>query len=199
MRCIRNILIAIFILLFAVFVTRLLHIASVVGASKAATVEFTSSKKTSEDVSREIGLITKHLSRRYHVNALFVEHVVMVTYQVAERTRTDPILLLAIISTESAFNVNAEGSQGEIGLMQIHPRYQAQMIVELGGEAALWDPDINILAGARILRRAQLRYGNTLKALEHYNGDAGAYAPRVVQRYFEIQGAIHGKLTGKRH
>ena len=41
----------------------------------------------------------------------------------ADKYNFDPNLILAIIEVESNFNVKALGKAGEIGLMQLHPRY----------------------------------------------------------------------------
>lgn len=45
-------------------------------------------------------------------------------YRIAPEYHIDPVLVLAVIEVESQFKVNAVGkSHGEIGLMQLHPRY----------------------------------------------------------------------------
>ncbi len=63
----------------------------------------------------------------------------------------DPVFILAVIKTESAFDFNAIGSAGEIGLMQIKPD-TAKWICDLKkitwkGPEALKDPEYNILVG----------------------------------------------------
>jgi soluble lytic murein transglycosylase len=60
----------------------------------------------------------------------------------------DPLLLLALIKTESGFNPNARGRHGEIGLMQIMPRTAQWMALRMNitwrGPEALNDPEYNI-------------------------------------------------------
>jgi soluble lytic murein transglycosylase-like protein len=41
----------------------------------------------------------------------------------AKQYKIDPNLVMAIIEVESDFNPKATGLQGEVGLMQLHPRY----------------------------------------------------------------------------
>jgi hypothetical protein len=43
--------------------------------------------------------------------------------KVAAKYNIDPNVVLAIIEIESSFNPKATGSIGEIGLMQLHPKY----------------------------------------------------------------------------
>jgi soluble lytic murein transglycosylase-like protein len=43
----------------------------------------------------------------------------------AKKHRVDPALVLAIMKVESNFNPDARGSVGEVGLMQLHPRFHA--------------------------------------------------------------------------
>ncbi len=67
----------------------------------------------------------------------------------------DPIFLMAVIENESSFNVEAVGSVGEIGLMQITPQ-TAQWIskkydIPFRGAKTLKDPVANIALGSAYL------------------------------------------------
>jgi len=46
----------------------------------------------------------------------------------------DPKLVAAIIKVESNWNVNAKGSVGEVGLMQMHPRFHKDTSIRAGIE-----------------------------------------------------------------
>lgn len=56
----------------------------------------------------------------------------------------DPAVALAVAEVESSFNVNALGSQGEVGLFQLHPRYfpnapkEAAQNIEVGVKHLLY-------------------------------------------------------------
>lgn len=86
----------------------------------------------------------------------------------------DPILILAVIKTESSFNFNAIGGAGEIGLMQIKPK-TAEWIcnkknIKWMGKKALKDPEYNILVGAHYLKYLmQTLNSQSMKYINAYN------------------------------
>ncbi len=59
---------------------------------------------------------------RYHARA-DVNKTVVAIVQESQRHGIDPLLVAAIIKVESNWNVNAIGSSGEVGLMQLLPKY----------------------------------------------------------------------------
>lgn len=63
----------------------------------------------------------------------------------------DPALVLAIAKTESQLNTFAVGSHGEIGLMQVLPKYSKVSVGDL------FSPEKNIAEGARKLAEARDR------------------------------------------
>ena len=139
-------------------------------------------------------VLASYISKKYHVSYLFSLYIVDTAYNVAERTRNDPLMLLAIIGVESAFNPWAKGPADEIGLMQIHPKWQSTLILEMGGEWPMWQPEQNILAGARILGRNIRSAKDLPHALLIYNGGP-QYVGRVINKYLEFQRVIRGKST----
>ena len=68
-----------------------------------------------------------------------------------------------MIAVESRFNPIAESGMGAKGLMQIIPRFHLDKLRAAGGEDAVFDPESNILVGARILQEYVYRTG-TLEA-----------------------------------
>jgi soluble lytic murein transglycosylase-like protein len=91
-------------------------------------------------------------------------------YSAAHEVGLDPLLVLAVISVESRFNPIAESVMGAKGLMQIIPKYHRAKLADLGGEAALWDPEANIRVGALILQEYVYRTGTLEAGLQFYNG-----------------------------
>lgn len=71
------------------------------------------------------------------------------------KAHLDPALVMAVIAVESNFNPNAVGTHGEIGLMQLHPRFH---VVHKGDVAG------NIRVGVRYLNHLRAvcsgRYGD---------------------------------------
>ena len=84
-----------------------------------------------------------------------------------ERNHIDPVMLLAVIKTESQFRSDVVGLRGELGLMQILPATAVWMARRIGLPAHfnLRDPATNIRIGAAYLahlrtvfRKVSVRY-----------------------------------------
>jgi len=83
----------------------------------------------------------------------------------------------AVISVESNYRVDARGSAGEIGLMQIKPT-TARMMGYSGSAQGLFDPETNIKYGLKYLGMAhKLGGGATCGTILRYN--AGHAAKRM--------------------
>jgi hypothetical protein len=95
----------------------------------------------------------------------------------AERQRVDPLLLAAIVETESAFAPDAVSTEGAIGLMQLIPETG-----ELYGKTDLFDPYVNLEVGSRYIGALLERYhGDLALALAAYN-----CGPATVTRYGSV-------------
>lgn len=84
----------------------------------------------------------------------------------------DPLLLAAVVWTESRFCPQAVGQAGEVGLGQLMPgTFRA-----VTGKPPSWraDPDWNLWAAAQHLRTLYLRFGDWPRAILAYNAGAGA-------------------------
>jgi soluble lytic murein transglycosylase-like protein len=80
----------------------------------------------------------------------------------------------AVISVESNYRVDARGSAGEVGLMQIKPA-TARMLGYTGSTKGLYDPDTNIKWGMKYLAKAHdLGGGTTCGTILKYNAGHGA-------------------------
>ncbi len=92
----------------------------------------------------------------------------------AQRNAVSPALVRAVIQAESAWNHRAVSPKGAMGLMQLMPATAAAYGVD-----DPFDPDQNIGAGVRYLKRLLDRYdGSAELALAAYNAGPGA-----VERY----------------
>lgn len=102
-------------------------------------------------------------------------------YEAGYKYSIDPILILAVIHTESKFNYKAISRTGPIGLMQIASSFHKDKTTRI----ALFDPRNNIMVGAQILSEYSARSTNTVSTLLMYNGSLGkapVYATKVLKK-----------------
>jgi soluble lytic murein transglycosylase-like protein len=91
-----------------------------------------------------------------------------------ERNGVDPLLMAAVVETESQFVADAVSPEGAVGLMQLLPSTG-----RLYGIRDLYDPVANLDAGSRYFAELLRRFhGNPELALAAYNT-----GPEVVSRY----------------
>ncbi|MCD6118631.1 transglycosylase SLT domain-containing protein [bacterium] len=110
----------------------------------------------------------------------------------ARRYELDPLLLLAVVKTESDWRPGCTGAIGEVGLMQIHPgwwrgSWGRNAGIEIDGN--IRNEETNIAVGCQILRRYNDE-GSYMQMLANYNGGPARpywpYARKVDREYREI-------------
>jgi hypothetical protein len=140
--------------------------------------------------------LARYLSRRYMVGLAATEQVVQAAYAAADQVGLDPLLLLAVAAVESSFNPLAESVVGAKGLMQIIPKWHREKLDALGGDRALFDPEANILLGARILKEYVRRTGTLEAGLQFYNGaffdTTAQYAGKVMAERARLEAVLRG-------
>ncbi len=88
---------------------------------------------------------------------------------VAERHGLDPLLVAAVVQTESAFDRLAVSPRGALGLMQMMPETAEEF-----GVANVYDPSQNLDAGASYLASLLRRFdGDLVLTLAAYNAGPG--------------------------
>ena len=127
---------------------------------------------------------------------LYEEHI----QRAASHYAMDPLLIKAVIKTESNFDCMAVSSKGAQGLMQLMPGTAADLNV--------WnpfDPKENIFGGTNYLRQMLARFGGNIRlALAAYNAgpnrveaaqgiplipETQQYVARVLQHYRQMSAA----------
>lgn len=122
--------------------------------------------------------------------------------KVAQEVGIDVSLMHAVITVESGYNPQAKSPAGAIGLMQLMPG-----TAERYGVRNIWDPQENLIGGARYLRFLLSLFPNKLDlVLAAYNAGEGAvqqagmkippyaetkaYVPAVLGHYERYRAAV---------
>ena len=93
----------------------------------------------------------------------------------------DPVLVAAIINTESSFDQNKVSSKQAVGLMQILPS-TAVYIADDGANLDLFDAATNIQIGVKYLAYLINKFGDIDTALFAYNAGEGNVARWLVEQ-----------------
>ena len=141
--------------------------------------------------------LAEYLAHRYRVDARSTAAFVRHAYKVGRAVGVDPLLLLAVIAVESSFNPIAESDAGAKGLMQVIPRFHPEKLAGHGGAAAVLDPEVDMLVGARILKEYIVRAGSVAAGLQMYSGAPDDpeqdYAQKVIAERERIERAALGR------
>lgn len=110
----------------------------------------------------------------------------------AQEYAVDEKLLDAMIMVESAYNPKAVSPKGAAGLMQLMPETGARY-----GAVDRLDPEQNIHAGARYMRKLLDQFNNTRLALAAYNAGEGAVMKygETIPPYAETQNYVDKVLS----
>ena len=96
-----------------------------------------------------------------------------VIYDESIKFGMDPLLIMAVIVTESSFKKSQQSHAGAQGLMQIRP-FVARSVAEKWGidweeSRSLWNPDLNVSIGSAYLFELVLKFKDVKKAIIAYN------------------------------
>jgi len=131
------------------------------------------------DLERDNARLTKRLEVlnvvRHHqrgFSEVEVARVVQVIDHESDRFGIDPLLILAVILTESEFKRFQVSNKGAMGLMQIRPFVAKDLALRRGidwnEETGLFDPSLNVQVGTTYLFELILQFNNLTDALTAY-------------------------------
>lgn len=138
------------------------------------------------------------LSRKYGVAPEPLSVLVARAFEIGEKAKLDPTLILAIMAIESGFNPFAQSPVGAQGLMQVMTGIHHDKYANFGGKFAAFDPVTNLRVGVKVLQECIERAGSLEGGLKFYVGAAnletdGGYAAKVLAEHGRLQSVVNGK------
>lgn len=149
------------------------------------------------DLPKQQANVTYWLSRKYRVAPEPLGALVAEAFEIGEKAKLDPTLILAVMAVESRFNPFAQSPVGAQGLMQVLTRVHTDKYEDFGGQLAAFDPVSNLRVGVRVLQDCIKRAGSVEGGLRLYVGavtsDGGWYIDKVMSEHMRIQSVALGK------
>jgi len=151
--------------------------------------KITASVESSPDESPQVADVAAVLWLQFRVARQEATLIARAVISAANEYAMSPVLLLAVIATESGFDRQAVSVAGAQGLMQILPAAHPQVFAS-GND--LTEPAENVRVGSSILREYLDASGGDLGvALKRYSGGGKGYAQRVAFRMRQFSASLH--------
>jgi hypothetical protein len=137
------------------------------------------------------------LSKKYRVAPEPLSVLVAEAFEIGEKVKIDPTLILAVMAIESRFNPFAQSPVGAQGLMQVMTRVHTEKYEDFGGQLAAFDPLTNLRVGVMVLKDCIRRAGSVEGGLRYYVGavttDGSSYINKVMAEHTRLQHVALGK------
>ena len=138
------------------------------------------------------------LSKKYGVAPEPLSALVANAFEIGQKAKLDPTLILAIMAIESGFNPFAQSPVGAQGLMQVMTKIHHDKYENFGGRFAAFDPVSNLRVGVKVLQECISRAGSIEGGLKYYVGaanlaDDGGYASKVMAEHARLLAVMSGK------
>lgn len=151
-----------------------------------------------KDLPKQQAAVAFWLSRKYSVAPEPISAIVSEAYNAGQRTKLDPMLILAVMAVESGFNPFAQSHVGAQGLMQVMTKIHSDKYQSFGGTFAAFDPLANLRVGAKVLQDCIRQAGSIEGGLKYYVGaanmeDDGGYGAKVMAEYARLQSVAQGQ------
>ena len=151
-----------------------------------------------KDLPKQQAAVAFWLARKYGVAPEPLSVLVSEAFEIGEKVRLDPTLILAIMAIESGFNPFAQSPVGAQGLMQVMTKVHSDKYENFGGKLAAFDPVTNLRVGVKVLQECIKRAGSVEGGLKFYVGaanmlDDGGYAGKVMAEHARLLAVVSGK------
>ena len=151
-----------------------------------------------KDLPRQQAAVAYWLSKKYGVAPEPLSVLVAEAFEIGQKAKLDPTLILAIMAIESGFNPFAQSPVGAQGLMQVMTNIHHDKYENFGGKLAAFDPVTNLRVGVKVLQECIARAGSVEAGLRFYVGAAnlesdGGYAAKVMAEHARLQSVAGGR------
>jgi hypothetical protein len=151
-----------------------------------------------KDLPSQQAAVAFWLSKKYAVAPEPLSVLVANAFEIGEKAKLDPTLILAIMAIESGFNPFAQSPVGAQGLMQVMTKVHHDKYENFGGKLAAFDPVTNLRVGVKVLQECIRRAGSIEGGLKYYVGAAnlesdGGYANKVMAEHSRLRQVVFGK------
>lgn len=153
-----------------------------------------------KDLPKQQAAVAYWLSKKYRVAPEPLGALVAEAYEIGQRMRIDPTLILAVMAVESGFNPFAQSPVGAQGLMQVMTGVHSDKYDHFGGRLAAFDPVTNLRVGVKVLQECIQRAGSVEAGLKYYVGAAhlptdGGYAEKVLAEHNRLLAVAAGRAV----
>lgn len=151
-----------------------------------------------KDLPTKQAAVAYWLSKKYGVAPEPLSVLVAHAFELGDKSKLDPTLILAIMAIESGFNPFAQSPVGAQGLMQVMTGVHHDKYANFGGKLAAFDPVTNLRVGVKVLQECIARAGSVEGGLKFYVGaanldDDGGYTSKVMAEHSRLQAVAAGK------
>lgn len=151
-----------------------------------------------KDLPRQQAAVAFWLSKKYNVAPEPLSVLVAEAFEIGQKAKLDPTLILAIMAIESGFNPFAQSPVGAQGLMQVMTNVHHAKYENFGGKLAAFDPVTNLRVGVKVLQECIARAGSVEAGLRFYVGAAnlesdGGYAAKVMAEHARLLAVAGGR------
>jgi soluble lytic murein transglycosylase-like protein len=153
-----------------------------------------------KDLPKQQAAVAYWLSKKYRVAPEPLSALVAEAYEIGDKTKLDPTLILAVMAVESGFNPFAQSPVGAQGLMQVMTGIHSDKYESFGGKLAAFDPVTNLRVGVKVLQECIQRAGSLNAGLKFYVGaanlgDDGGYADKVMAEHGRLRQVASGRVV----
>jgi soluble lytic murein transglycosylase-like protein len=150
------------------------------------------------DLPKQQAALAYWISKKYRVAPEPVGALVAEAFEIGEKNKLDPTLILAVMAIESGFNPFAQSPVGAQGLMQVMTGVHQDKYESFGGKLAAFDPVTNLRVGVKVLQECIKRAGSLEAGLRFYvgaanTGDDGGYADKVMAEHARLKLVASGR------